>query len=296
MSSEQLLDKARAHREAADVAEAKAFRCIEERLGFLLMRMDVGEEELLQQFDANNDGVMNKAEFRSLVRTLGSSTPGLANISAMMQPDKSSDAEIDALFSALDIDGSASLEVREIGIAFSKLKGALRRQKYADRAARVERIRAAAVAHDQAAVQVKMLEVEQKALDEIIGGTVKTRLGDCLKEKNIKVSDLKAKWDADGNGKLDRPEFCKNIRSLGFEKSECTDAEMHELFDELDADSSGSLASKELVASLKQLLLDSQNKQANEAARVIAVAQARKTADRAQVQARSVSTLDGQNA
>lgn len=49
------------------------------------------------------------------------------------------------------------------------------------------------------------------------------------------------------------------------------------------------LASKELIASLKRLLMDSLNKNANEAARVKAVAEARKTAERSQAQALSES-------
>lgn len=33
-------------------------------------------------------------------------------------------------------------------------------------------------------------------------GTVRSRLGDLLKAKNIKIADLRNKWDKDGSGKV----------------------------------------------------------------------------------------------
>lgn len=113
-------------------------------------------------------------------------------------------------------------------------------------------------------------------------GTVASRLGDLLKERKIKVGDLKAKWDGDGNGKLDFAEFSKHLsgpKGLGFE---ATEIELRELFAVLDHDHSGSLASKELVAAMTKLKQDSMNKNSDEADQVNKVEAARRKAELAQ--------------
>lgn len=184
------------------------------------------------------------------------------------------------------IDGSGTLEVREIEIAFSKLKGALKRERYTKPAERVTALREAATAIEAFAPTVAFLEKEEKVLEVLRKGTVNSRLGDLLKEKNIDVNDLRTKWDGDGNGKLDLEEFSKNIRGgLGFV---ATDAEMANLFKSLDADNSGSLASKELVSTLAKLLQDALHKQTIEANQVKAVAQAFKQAEKAQEKVRAL--------
>ena len=42
------------------------------------------------------------------------------------------------------------------------------------------------------------------------GESVSARLGDLMKERNLKVSELRDKWDKDGNGKLDSNEVLKH--------------------------------------------------------------------------------------
>lgn len=177
-----------------------------------------------------------------------------------------------------DIDNSGGLEVRELNIAFAKLKGALKRKKYLDTAAKVDGARTAAAALDEAAKLVGLSDVEEEQLVAFRrqNGSPASRLGELLKEKGVKVSDLKAKWDKDGNGKLDRTEFDKNIRELGFAAS---DGELAELFVALDHDNSRSLASKELIAALKKLQSDAANKTTREGELVRNAMQARKTAE-----------------
>lgn len=168
--------------------------------------------------------------------------------------------------------------MRELNIAFAKLKGALKRKKYLDTAAKVDGARTAAAALDEAAKLVGLSDVEEEQLVAFRrqNGSPASRLGELLKEKGVKVSDLKAKWDKDGNGKLDRTEFDKNIRELGFAAS---DGELAELFVALDHDNSRSLASKELIAALKKLQSDAANKTTREGELVRNAMQARKTAE-----------------
>ena len=264
----------------AMAAEAAIFDTIEERLAFLLIEQDVSEEELLRKSDVDADGEVAPAEFRKMVRGL-LSPERTAAITTM-----GTDAEMDKLFSKIDIDSSGGLELQELQLAFSKLKGNLRIDKYSGAAAKYRAaaakaiaLRECGVAFEEASRDTASHEQAVLALEAMQSGTIKSRLGDTLKAKKIKVSDLKNKWDSDGNGKLDRNEFNKNIMSLGFEAS---DEEYNELFDSLDVDHSGSLASKELVESLKQILLESVNKIVIEQDHVQKIAQALSTAEKSQ--------------
>ena len=74
-------------------------------------------------------------------------------------------------------------------------------------------------------------------------------LRDGLRRSAQRVIDLFRRWDVDGSNSVDRKEFRKAIRHVGF------DVEVEELdmlFDELDPDRSGSIDFRELNASLRQ--------------------------------------------
>ena len=61
--------------------------------------------------------------------------------------------------------------------------------------------------------------------------------------------DLFKQWDEDRSGTVDKKEFCKAVRSLGF-KVEKRDADA--VFDSLDDDKSGELEYKELNLMLRK--------------------------------------------
>ena len=68
-------------------------------------------------------------------------------------------------------------------------------------------------------------------------------LKDALMRSSSRVVDLFRAWDEDGNGTIDKKEFGKAVRSLGFDVERAdTDA----VFDSLDDDKSGLLEYKEL--------------------------------------------------
>ena len=68
-------------------------------------------------------------------------------------------------------------------------------------------------------------------------------LKDALMRSSSRVVDLFRAWDEDGGGTVDKKEFHKAVRSLGFDVArEDTDA----VFDSLDDDRSGALEYKEL--------------------------------------------------
>ena len=54
-------------------------------------------------------------------------------------------------------------------------------------------------------------------------------------------------FDVDGNGSLDRLEFEAALRSVGMDEERFSDADLALVFDQLDADDSGSIAYEELL-------------------------------------------------
>ena len=56
LTTSELSERAQAQWTAASSLEARVFDTVEERLGYLLVAMDRSEEEMLLEFDANNDG------------------------------------------------------------------------------------------------------------------------------------------------------------------------------------------------------------------------------------------------
>ena len=61
--------------------------------------------------------------------------------------------------------------------------------------------------------------------------------------------DLFRRWDVDGSNSIDRKEFRRAIRQVGFDVG---DEELDALFGELDPDASGSIDFRELNQALRQ--------------------------------------------
>ena len=68
-------------------------------------------------------------------------------------------------------------------------------------------------------------------------------LKDALMRSSSRVVDLFRAWDEDRSGTVDRREFHKAVRALGFDVSE---EDAGAVFDSLDEDGSGNLEYKEL--------------------------------------------------
>ena len=75
-------------------------------------------------------------------------------------------------------------------------------------------------------------------------------LRDCLQRSSDRVVDLFKAWDEDRSGKIDKKEFTRAIRALGF--SDIDDEMAAAVFEELDEDKSGSLEYKELNTMLRK--------------------------------------------
>lgn len=280
------------HWRKALAIEARFFDKFAERIGLVLLSKGLKETDLYQlvtQADVGGDsGALSRVEFRQFVRMLGApdATHGEHKLMAQAwlsgdDPDVPgcSDQAIDDYFQTIDIDRSSALSAHELVLALLSLKNAAKREAYKDALAKLEGLRETAAAFEHAARAVADHDAGKAAHEGMRRGSVSSRLGELLKQRGVQVNDLRNKWDTDGSGKVDRTEFKQNLLALGFE---CTAAELDELFAELDADGSGTLQSKELVASLKKLLQRARDQKSLEASFAGAADAARRDADRAQ--------------
>lgn len=176
--------------------------------------------DLFISMDRDRNNAVDKKEFRKAIRALGFS------------PDFYLDRDVDAVFAALDEDGSGTMDMKEL----------------------TRKLRPGTIA----ANKFRLRKKTQGARGQVFGAHVKLdmssgeppleQLHRLLCADRVRIIDLFRSWDADGNGQVDRHEFTRAIQVLGF------DAPVqlaHELFASWDRDGSGVLEFKELNKVLK---------------------------------------------
>ena len=80
--------------------------------------------------------------------------------------------------------------------------------------------------------------------------TLRARLASALAESNTRLLDLFRRWDASGDGLVDRHEFSDALRSLGVDERSASTAELGAFFDRFDRDRSGAIDYHELRRAL----------------------------------------------
>ena len=83
--------------------------------------------------------------------------------------------------------------------------------------------------------------------------------GAMIVKRNMKIGDLTAKWDKDGDGSVSKAEFRKNVGDLGVVGVTDFRSEVDALFDSYDDDGGGDLSLEELKPTLKRLIDAAQN-------------------------------------
>ena len=206
------------------------------RFGDALIGKNV--KTLVTSWAKNGTDPISKMEFRQHARKL---------------VERAEVKDIDALFTEMDDDGGGSLDVVELKEAFVKLqKDAMHFAKNEEPARkraeffeqRADTVRAAITA-------VQRVKIEQ---DNEAGATAKltvdARLGQLLRKKSMKASEIIHRWDPSGDGQIDMFEFRKNVRELGLEAS---NPEIDGLFKSLDEDGGGTLDMPEIKHALQTL-------------------------------------------
>ena len=273
LSSRQLSELAESQRARATEVESTIFDTLETKLGLLIMQRSIKVDALMKEWDINGDGSLSKHEFRVNARKLG--------ITEHMAPIR----ELDALFDSLDEDGGGELDVTELARALKRLRTMVSDVKgqYAYTAERAEVIRGVAETYDMAAHETLAHESGIEKLEELRQGTVASRLGDLLKNRNIKVSDMAESWDKDKSGEVDLSEFKKGARDLGFTRE--SDVGLNEVFATLDKDGSGCLSIHELIDAMKSLQYTSMHAKNAIIAQEKHLVKSRRAAEKAQLKA-----------
>jgi len=197
-------------------------------------------DDLLRDWDPNGDGSVTKQEFRVCVRKLFKKPPDTR--------------ETDALFAALDSDGGGELNMEELKSALKKMIAAHNNRKatHAIAMAKVTTFheRAKALREGSIASAVRASEAACLAFQEVRKlGSLGSQLGEVINSKGMKASDVATKWDASGDGELDKKEFRANVLKL---LPSVQPAAIDEVFDSLDADGGGSLDIAEVRKALKR--------------------------------------------
>ena len=235
LTTERLQEIADAH-----LAQAKEYEALKGTFQTLATR--VGDElakkvedgmplsDIFAILDKNGDKKITKMEFRTGIKKLDKDLAAYTT------------EEVDALYDRMDKDHDGELVVKELGLALKELPGQARamaaREAEALAKGQACRERAEAVVAQLEVVKVWEEAAKELELLKVNGPPVEARLGALLLKKNLKPTDVFAKWDADGNGAIDRAEFDGHLKQLGLE---ATDEELAHAFTLLDIDGNGEI-------------------------------------------------------
>ena len=119
--------------------------------------------------------------------------------------------EVDALFGDLDADGGGELDMGELKAALKKMIAAHANRKAVGATATVKvaakREKGKALREGSIAAAVRASEVAITTLQELRRtSSIDSQLGDIINSKGWKASDVATKWDASGDGELDKKE------------------------------------------------------------------------------------------
>ena len=162
---------------------------------------------IFQKWDEDGNGAIDEAEFYRAVRALG------------MPVDRE---DTDAVFKLLDADGSGTIQYKELneklrqGIGSELAKRNLSRAPPKPDRSRTAKLNAKNVNMNYTTAHVAALP-ETVKLDASSSVSLQEQLRQIVKTNSVKLVDLFADWDEDGNGGLDKKEFRKGIAALGYD-------------------------------------------------------------------------------
>ena len=244
LSVSQLEEHEQEQLEHIQQLEAEDHNTLEAKLGRLLMEQNLRVDELVRQWDRNQDGDISKQEFRINVRKLGLTEKMATSI------------QLDQLYNSLDLDGSGQLETSEVRVALKRLQGEASNVagEKARRLAHCANLKQVATLYRdarQAAIELREAELVHREKKQPLGDSVDVRLGALLKQQQIRILEMVTKWDT-GTGTIGKDAFRENLKaSLPTFKGSA--AELSDLFKQLDTEGSGVLSLNELKGHLKAM-------------------------------------------
>ena len=237
----KLAKKAEELRAVAVNDETRDFATISTMLVELLAQKKKPVDELIREWDRNNDGGIDGKEFRICMRGLGG-------------PLKDIDVrEIDKFFATLDTEGTGDVSTSNLKKAIKKMQQDAEKRLADSIRARenAQRYNSIAVLFQTAADIMSDLEATEKMVHALtMNKSIDARLGEVLQKRNVRIGEVMTQWDKDGNGSVDKKEFVLHVKELGLRADV---QEVKDLFDSLDEDGNGDLDIEELKVCLKTL-------------------------------------------
>ena len=181
---------------AATEAEAVLVNSFERVAGAALIAK-VGSagkvDEVMKEWDQNKDGALSMGEWRKSLRA----SLGI----------KASNEELDRVFSSVDGDKSGSVDLSELRQLLRNMRAeaelaGTESQKLRSRAASLRSKAAKAREVAELTRAYEEMDLKLKLARESV--PLASRLGEMLVRRQIKIGDLVAKWDKDGNGELSK--------------------------------------------------------------------------------------------
>lgn len=185
--------------------------------------------DVFKAWDENGDGQLSRTEFCKVIAALG----------------EMSKTEAAALFDQLDTDQSGELDFNELNKALRagadiELDAALQ-----DGAVEIETSRST-----KFALRTEIQKTHSRVLGTLelgAGDTIMDKIRNALAASFSRIRELWVEWDDDGSGSIDKTELFRALTLLGLE---VTRGETDDLFESLDADSSGTIEFEELKRAL----------------------------------------------
>ena len=236
----------------ADALVAEKEERLEAFIGEALFAKNVRIDDLLYDWDPQSKGRITKPEFRLHVRKL-------------FPKDKPPETvKVDHLFAELDDDDGGFLDTPELKAALKRMRVAAAgtRAKKAANLQRADGFRERAIKIRQGALAMTTASDQLQAdLKKAHEGTAASQIGEILKAKNLKASDVVDMWDVSGDGEIDKDEFraAVFVPWFGMPKH-AKPAEVDQLFDEMNVGKAPALNTNVLKVALKQLKEDAENK------------------------------------
>ena len=162
---------------------------------------------LFKAWDEDNSGQIDSSEFYKAIRSIG------------MTVERE---DTDAVFKLLDVDGSGTIDYKELneklraGVGHELAQRNLSRAPPKPDRSRTAKLNAKNVNMNYTTAHVAALP-ETVKLDASSSVSLQEQLRQIVKTNSVKLVDLFADWDEDGNGGLDKKEFRKGIAALGYD-------------------------------------------------------------------------------
>lgn len=217
-------------------------------VGMAIMKKQLNSSLLADAWDPSKSGKVVKGEFRQHLRKL-------IVEQGMGEPNVK---DVDAIFDSYDSDGSGSIDLSELKVLLEALtkaavkydadRGSMRQEKLA-KAIKLRSLAGLVTEAESLLARAEKLEADLQDFKVEISANLQSQLGLACARRRIRAADFIGQFTASGHPMI-KEEFCAMAHNLVFSANTL---EMEQLFEKIDADSSGTLELREIVNALNDM-------------------------------------------